>query len=89
MKLKNGFVQRKVAGENLMIPVGAENISLYNGVITLNGTAAYLCTLLKEEQTRESLIKALLDKYEVEETLAASDVDKLLMLMETRQMLEA
>lgn len=88
MKLKQGFIQRKVAGENILIPVGAENISNYNGVITLNATAAYICTLLKEEQTRESLIQALLEKYEVSQELAEKDVDQLLSIMSSHMMLE-
>lgn len=88
MKLKQGFIQRKVAGEHVLIPVGTENISNYNGVITLNASAAYLCTLLKEEQTRESLIQAVLEKYEAAQDLVEKDVDQLLSIMRDHQMLE-
>lgn len=88
MKLKQGFILRKIAGEHVLIPTGAENISNYNGVITINKTTAFLCGLLKEEQTKESLIKALLEKYDVGEELATKDVDQLLSLMAKHQMLE-
>ena len=88
MKLKEGFILRKIAGEHVLIPTGSENIQNYNGLITLNGSAAYLCTLLREEQTRESLTRGLLDRYEVSEEVAAADVDRLLSAMREHRMLE-
>ena len=43
-------------------------------MITLNATAAYLWELLETEQTVDSLVAGLMERYEVEETLARKDV---------------
>lgn len=79
MKLKEGFILRQVAGENVVLSVGAD-VDL-NGMITLNDTGCTLWKRLEQESTLEDLTAALLAEYEVDaqtaQTAAAQFVEKL------------
>lgn len=72
MKLKDGFLLRKVAGEYVVIPTGAE-LDL-NMMITLNGTGAFLWEKLQAETTEDALVAALLAEYDVDEDTAKKSV---------------
>ena len=47
MKRKTDFIMQNVAGENLLVPLGARMMDL-NGLITLNDTAACVWELLAQ-----------------------------------------
>lgn len=87
MKLKEGFIFRKIAGDNVVVPVG-QNIKSFNGLIRLNDSAAFLWNLLKEDITKEELVNNLKNEYEIDESLAISDVDKFIGILKERNMLE-
>lgn len=74
MKRSKDFLLRDVAGALVIVPVG-DAIAAFPGMITLNGTAAYLWELLETEQTAQSLTEALLARYEVDEEKAKADVE--------------
>lgn len=73
MKRNENFLLRDVAGTLVIVPVGAA-VTAFPGMITLNDTAAYLWELLKDEQTVESLVASLMDRYEVDAQKATEDV---------------
>ena len=73
MKRKPDFLLRDVAGTFVIVPVG-EAVTSFPGMITVNSTGAYLWELLEQEQTEASLVKALTDRYEVDENTAGADV---------------
>lgn len=79
MKLKEGLILRQVAGENVVLSVGAD-VDL-NGMITMNDTGCTLWKRLEQESTLEDLTAALLAEYEVDEqtaqAAAAQFVEKL------------
>lgn len=68
MKLKEGFILRQVAGENVVLSVGGE-VNL-NGMITLNDTGCTLWKRLEQEAELADLTAALLNEYEVDEQTA-------------------
>ena len=74
MKIKNGFMLRNIAGNNLIIGV-AEAAGVLNGVVTLNETGVFLWNLLVKGCEIEELILALMDEYEVSEQVATADVN--------------
>ena len=74
MKLKNNFVTHNSDGETLMISTGAS----FNGMVRTNSTAGEILLLLGEETTREAIIAAMLEKYEVSEEVLSRDVDRIL-----------
>ena len=74
MKLKSGFVLKEIAGECVVVAVdSALNL---DGMITLNSTAKTIWLLLEKGAERCEIIKALTERYEVGEELAAEATDK-------------
>lgn len=72
MKLKKGFVLRKVGSDNIVMPTG-DTLNL-NMMITLNDTGRFLWEKLEQGAEEEELVAALLEEYEVEETTAKAHV---------------
>ena len=71
MKLKMDFMLRKVAGYYVV----GESCVDFNGMVNLNETGAFLFRRLQQETSREELIQALLEEYEVDEATAGQAVD--------------
>ena len=69
MKIKENFILRKIAGDDVVVPIG-ENIADFNGAITLNETAALLWKELETGSTREELKASLCKEYDVPEEKA-------------------
>ena len=87
MKLKNGIVTNSIDGESFAIATG-EASKRFKGLIKNNPTAAYIFELLKTEQTEESIVKAMMDKYEVDEATVKADVNELLNLLKSKNLIE-
>ena len=62
------FVLRKVAGENILVPVGNTALT-FNGLVTLNESGAFLWKHMEKNRTREELVQEVLQEYEVSEEL--------------------
>lgn len=73
MKRNEDFLLRDVAGSLVIVPVGAA-VTAFPGMITLNTTAAFLWELLEKEQTVDTLVAGLMDRYDVDEARAREDV---------------
>lgn len=63
MKIKPGFILRQLAGENVVVPVGAAGAS-FNGMIRLNDTGALLWQELAAGADEEQLVQKLMDSCE-------------------------
>ena len=87
MKIKDGFILRKIAGEDIVVPIG-NNIADFNGVIRLNESAGFLWKILQEEVSKEELINSLVKEYERDETLATNDVEGFLRILEEHKAIE-
>ena len=77
MKLKEGIVLGNVDGENFAIATG-KAMKNFNGVIHNNKTAAYIFELLQTEQTEDSIVEAMLEKYDVDEATVREDVRRII-----------
>ena len=71
MKVKNGFILRKV-GRQFVVAATGEASKSFNGMMRLNEEAAFAFGLLKNDITEEQLVASLMEKYgsELEETRA-------------------
>lgn len=72
MKLKDGFILRQLAGQNVVIPSG-EGMDL-NLMISLNETGRFLWEILEKGAEEKDLVAALLKEYNVDEETAAKHV---------------
>lgn len=73
MKIKENYILRSVAGENLVVPIAGSSVN-FNSVITLNGSGKFLWEQLQTDTDTESLIKAILGEYEIDRETAEKDV---------------
>ncbi len=74
MKISSLFVLRKIADENVVIPIGNESDRLH-GILRLNEAGAFLWDLLQTEQTEQSLLAAMTEQFQVDEETAKADID--------------
>lgn len=77
MKIKNGFVLKNIAGENIVMPSG-DKISTFDGAIVLNEVAAFIWSKMEESVSKNELLEFVLSEFEVEKEKAAADLDALI-----------
>ena len=77
MKIKKGFVLRNVVDEYIVMPTG-DNIAKFEGAVVLNEVSAFVFKQLENSVSRDDLLAALLNEFEVDEATAAADLDALL-----------
>lgn len=87
MKLKDGIVTNSIDGESFAIATG-KAAKEFNGLIKNNPSAAFIFELLKTEQTEDSIVAAMLEKYEVDESTVRADVKELLELLKSKNLIE-
>ena len=75
MKIKKGFVIRKVGDSHVVVPVG-ELSKTFHGMINLNQTGAFLWNFFTSEHTVDEAVAALCNEYDVEEERARLDAEK-------------
>ena len=81
MRINKEFVLREIAGEYIIIPVGA-TVQEFNGLITVNEIGSMLWNKLQEEISLEELISCVTEEYEVEKEVAQSDIEEFLQKLE-------
>lgn len=86
MRIVSGFIVRQIAGETVAIPSGP-SARLLSGLISLNGTGQFLFDLLRTEQTEDTLVRSMIDTYEVDEATAQADVREFLELLRRSHLL--
>ena len=73
MKVKNGFILRKV-GKQFVVAATGEASKNFNGIIRLNDEAAIAFGLLQEGIAEDALVAALVEKYGGTEAEVRADV---------------
>ena len=87
MKAKPGFVLRNVMDEHILMPTG-DNMGAFNGVVLLNKVAALVWEKLQTPVSRDDLLRAVLERFNVEEAVASADLDRLLCDMKEKGIIE-
>lgn len=77
MKIKDGFILRKVPGMNLVMPAG-KNVKSFNGSLMLNDTGAFIFERLQQGNSPEEVARALTAEYDVTLETASTDVQNTL-----------
>ncbi|MCD8368996.1 MAG: PqqD family protein [Clostridiales bacterium] len=73
MKIRKGFILRKVAGKYVVVAVGLASKSL-NGMIKLNDTGAFCWDYLLQGISEKNLVNKLVSEYDVTMEQAEQDV---------------
>ena len=87
MKIREGFLLRNVAGNNVVVPIGQATLD-FNGMMSLNETGAFIFSKMLDGTTKEQLIEDLISEYEVEREIAQEDVDDFIKKVEGEGLLE-
>ena len=75
MKTKKDFILREMDDMNIVVAVG-DTSKVFNGVITLNSTAAFMWKVLEKGTDTDSLAKAVADEYDIAFDKAKKDAEK-------------
>ncbi len=75
LKVKNGFVLRKIGPQTVAVPVGKLTGEIH-GVVALTESGALLWEKLIQGAEKEDLVSLLLEEYEIDKETASRDVDE-------------
>lgn len=87
MKIKGGYLIRDIAGAHVVVPAG-EQVSEFNGLMTLNETAAFIWNVLTVGANEDEVVNALLGEYDIDEVTARNDVKKVIELLKSYNVFE-
>ncbi|MCC8097562.1 MAG: PqqD family protein [Eubacterium sp.] len=87
MKIKNGFMLRKIQNTAVVVPFGAESVD-FNNIMNLNETGAFIWSKLEEDTTEEAVVKALTSQYDVDEADAKADVSEFIETLRKNGLIE-
>lgn len=77
MKQKQGFNLRHVGSEHIIVAEGLENID-FSKIISLNDSAAFLWTKVKDKEfTTQNLAELLIEEYDIDNATAFADAEVL------------
>lgn len=74
MKINKNFALRTIAGTCVALPLGKAAVD-FNGMLTINESGVVLWKLLEKGCTRDDMIDAILNEYDVTREVAECDVD--------------
>lgn len=77
MKIKKGFVLRKVGKEQVVVTIGSA-ATLLNGLIKLNASGVVLWKKLEQGAERSELVDTLVNTYGISAAAAEADVEAFL-----------
>ena len=77
MKIKDGFVARKIGDRIIAIPVGS-NSQNFNGMITLNETGLFIWNCLTKDTTVEEIADEIIEEYSTTKDEAINAVNSFL-----------
>lgn len=87
MKIKSGFAKRKIAGSNIVVPVGSATKD-FNGMITLNDSGSFFWDSMLSDTTEDEVVKKVLEEYDIDEETARRDIEKIIKMLEDNNLLE-
>ncbi len=87
MKIKEGFVLRRVLDEAIVVASG-EASKNFHGMIKLNETAAVIWELIDEGNSEEEIAKKLSEKYEISLEQATADTKAMIAVMAEKGIIE-
>lgn len=87
MKLKTDCKVRKIAGESVIVRMGAHNVKM-TSIISLNPTSEWLWEQLQDEEfDAEKVADLLTAEYEVEREVALFDAHKWIEMLQKADLL--
>lgn len=73
MKASENMIEREIAGEHILVPVGEMALRVH-GMVSLSESGHFLWRRLSSECSEADLVDALMGEYEVDRETAERDV---------------
>lgn len=87
MKLKKEIVLGSIDGKDFAIATGSLSRKI-KGIINNNATANYIFQLLQNEQTEDSIVEKMCQKYDAPEDVIRADVKEILAQLDSLGILD-
>ena len=87
MKIKKKLLKRQIAGDAFLVPVGKE-IYDSNGLFFLTEVGEFIWDRLEKAESAKDILNAILDEYDVEQTVAQQDVEAFLEKLRTLDIID-
>lgn len=75
MKLKKEFVTYSTDEKHMLV---CTDTKMFSGIVQSNATGGRIIELMKNETTRDQIIREMLKEYRTSEEIIAKDVDKVI-----------
>ncbi len=86
MKIAEGYLLRQIADTYVVVPLASPMVD-FKSIISLNESGAFLWEKLQQESDRETLLKAMLAEYDIDEATAGADLDAFLTTLKEANLL--
>jgi len=87
MKIKSDYLLREVAGNYVIVGVGAKSID-FNGIININETGAFIWKQLENDTNAEAVANAIAEEYNVDADVALKDVTAFIEKLKGAELIE-
>lgn len=87
MNIKKNLLKRQIAGDAFLVPVGKE-VYDSNGLFFLSDVGEFIWDRLEQANGPEDILNAILEEYDVEESLARKDLDAFLEKLRTLDIID-
>ncbi len=87
MKLKDGFMLREIAGQQVVVPLGKRVVE-FNGIITLSESAALLWRMLEEGASETEMVEAIVKEYDIDTSTAVNDIKDFIESMKFKDLID-
>lgn len=77
MRIKDNYVLRQVADTWCVLPLAEETLNL-DGMLTLNDSGAFLWQAIEKDRSKDELVEAMLNEYNVTFEQAEADIEEFL-----------
>ena len=86
MRIAGKYIIRTISDEIVALPTGSDALH-FSGIIGMNPVGRFLFELLSKEQTKETLMEAMVAEYEVDEKTASADIEDFLNILRENHLL--
>jgi len=80
MKRSNIFLLSKIAGNDVLVPIGRE-ITDFNKMISLNEIGAFIWNCMENEISESEIVDKVLNEYDVSRERAEQDIHSFLQML--------
>lgn len=87
IKIKSGFVVREIAGQSVVVALGAASKS-FNGIIKLNETGRVMWDILAQGAEKDDVVNKILSEYDVDRATVEKDFDSFVTTLKENNILE-